>query len=180
MKGLLRESGARELRPSNSSDYDLTCHCVVCRHDLKSVCVRKSCICCTDSHFEADNLVTSDIGEKHPDFPVGSRGERTSRKRIPPSRSKKNPVDGGRERYRGDQGEMELNARFLRLVEETTGILQSEVWKRLGTNSREGSRIAIRLERRRLIQRERVLSNGRWSLRLTRLTSGSTLLQTQT
>jgi len=46
------------------------------------------------------------------------------------------------------------------------GILQSELWRRLGATSREGSRIAIRLERRGLITRKRELHNGRWTYRL--------------
>jgi len=46
------------------------------------------------------------------------------------------------------------------------GILQSELWRRLGATSREGSRIAIRLERRGLITRKRELHDGRWTYRL--------------
>ncbi|MEM3047426.1 MAG: hypothetical protein QW057_10175, partial [Candidatus Bathyarchaeia archaeon] len=46
------------------------------------------------------------------------------------------------------------------------GILQSELWKRLNATSREGSRIALRLERRRLIRRDRELSANRWTYRL--------------
>lgn len=41
------------------------------------------------------------------------------------------------------------------------GILQSELWKLLGTGSKEGSRIAIRLERKNLISRKPVIHNGR-------------------
>jgi DNA-binding Lrp family transcriptional regulator len=46
------------------------------------------------------------------------------------------------------------------------GILQSELWKRLNLTSRDGSRIATRLEKRRLIKRERVLESGRWTYKL--------------
>ncbi len=46
------------------------------------------------------------------------------------------------------------------------GILQSELWKVLGLTSRDGSRIASRLEKRKLIKRERVLENGRWTYNL--------------
>ncbi|MFP3130714.1 MAG: MarR family transcriptional regulator, partial [Nitrososphaeria archaeon] len=42
------------------------------------------------------------------------------------------------------------------------GILQSELWKKLNLTSRDGSRIATRLEKRKLIKRERVLEDGRW------------------
>jgi hypothetical protein len=46
------------------------------------------------------------------------------------------------------------------------GILQSELWRKLGGSSREGSRIAIKLAGKGLIRRERELSNGRWTYRL--------------
>lgn len=45
----------------------------------------------------------------------------------------------------------------------TQGITQSDAWKKLNLTSREGSRIAIRLERRGLIRRERVVKDGRWT-----------------
>lgn len=46
------------------------------------------------------------------------------------------------------------------------GILQSELWKELELTSRDGSRVAIRLERRALIRREKMLENGRWTYKL--------------
>jgi hypothetical protein len=46
------------------------------------------------------------------------------------------------------------------------GVLQSELWRKLGGSSREGSRIAIKLEGKGLIRREKELSNGRWTYRL--------------
>ena len=46
------------------------------------------------------------------------------------------------------------------------GILQSELWKELDLTSREGSRVAIRLEKRSLIRREKMLENGRWTYKL--------------
>jgi DNA-binding Lrp family transcriptional regulator len=48
----------------------------------------------------------------------------------------------------------------------SSGLLQSELWKKLGASSREGSRIALKLESRGLIRRERELRNGRWTYRL--------------
>ncbi|MEM4311513.1 MAG: transcriptional regulator [Nitrososphaerales archaeon] len=47
-----------------------------------------------------------------------------------------------------------------------TGILQSELWKKVGLTSRDGSRIAIRLEKRGMIKREKILDHGRWTYRL--------------
>ena len=49
------------------------------------------------------------------------------------------------------------------------GVLQSEVWKELTLSSRDGSRLAIRLERRGMIRREKVLDGGRWTYKLTPL-----------
>lgn len=46
------------------------------------------------------------------------------------------------------------------------GILQSELWKILGTDSREGSRIAIRLERKGIITREPIVHDGKHTYNL--------------
>lgn len=46
------------------------------------------------------------------------------------------------------------------------GILQSDLWRKLGASSREGSRIALKLEEKKLIRREKELRNGRWTYRL--------------
>jgi hypothetical protein len=46
------------------------------------------------------------------------------------------------------------------------GILQSKLWKELDLTSRDGSRVAIRLEKRALIKREKVLQGGRWTYKL--------------
>ena len=46
------------------------------------------------------------------------------------------------------------------------GILQSELWRILGVDSREGSRIALRLLKKGLIEREPVVHNGKRTYRL--------------
>jgi hypothetical protein len=46
------------------------------------------------------------------------------------------------------------------------GILQSELWRELSASSREGSRVAITLEEKGLIRREKELQGGRWTYRL--------------
>ncbi len=46
------------------------------------------------------------------------------------------------------------------------GVLQSELWRKLGASSREGSRIALKLENKGLIRREREIRDGRWTYRL--------------
>ena len=49
---------------------------------------------------------------------------------------------------------------------EDKGMLQSDLWKKLKLNSRDGSRLALRLERRGLISREKILQKGRWTYKL--------------
>ena len=46
------------------------------------------------------------------------------------------------------------------------GVLQSELWRKLNACSREGSRIALKLENKGFIRRERELFSGRWTYRL--------------
>ena len=48
----------------------------------------------------------------------------------------------------------------------TDGVLQSELWRKLDATSREGSRIALKLETKGLILREKELYEGRWTYRL--------------
>ena len=63
---------------------------------------------------------------------------------------------------------VDLTSRVYKLVVERgrDGVLQSEIWKELGLTSRDGSRLAIRLERRGLIGRVKVLEEGRWTYKL--------------
>ena len=49
---------------------------------------------------------------------------------------------------------------------EDKGVLQSELWKKLKLNTKDGSRLALRLERRGLISREKLLQKGRWTYKL--------------
>jgi len=53
------------------------------------------------------------------------------------------------------------------LENKKDGVLQSVVWKELGLNSRDGSRTVSRLERMGMIRRVRVMSDGRWTYKLT-------------
>lgn len=46
------------------------------------------------------------------------------------------------------------------------GILQYELWKSLGLDSRGGSRLVLRLNRKGLLRREPVIYNGRRTFRL--------------
>ncbi len=49
---------------------------------------------------------------------------------------------------------------------ETNGLLQSELWKKLKLTSRDGSRLALKLERLGIISREKILEKGRWTYKL--------------
>ena len=54
----------------------------------------------------------------------------------------------------------------LELIKTNRGILQSDLWKRLGLDSREGSRIVLRLAKKGVIRREEVIVNGRRTYKL--------------
>ena len=66
---------------------------------------------------------------------------------------------------------VDLTSRVYKLVVERgkDGVLQSEIWKELGLTSRDGSRLAIRLEKRGIFKRVKVLDDGRWTYKLTPL-----------
>ena len=72
---------------------------------------------------------------------------------------------------KGSDGILDLTSRVYKLVVEhgKEGVLQSELWKNLSLTSRDGSRLAIRLEKRGMVKREKVLDGGRWTYKLTPL-----------
>ena len=45
-------------------------------------------------------------------------------------------------------------------------MIQSELWKKLKLTSRDGSRLALKLERLGTITREKILEKGRWTYKL--------------
>jgi hypothetical protein len=49
---------------------------------------------------------------------------------------------------------------------ETDGVFQSELWKKLKLSSRDGSRLALKLERMGMITREKLLEKERWTYKL--------------
>ncbi len=49
---------------------------------------------------------------------------------------------------------------------ESTGMLQGDLWRRLKLNNRNGSRLALKLERQGMITRVKLLEKGRWTYRL--------------
>lgn len=61
----------------------------------------------------------------------------------------------------------DLEQRALQLIfKSEEGILQSEMWKKLGVSSREGSRLALKFEEKGVINRVKVLHGGRWTYRI--------------
>ena len=51
-------------------------------------------------------------------------------------------------------------------AKESAGMLQSELWKKLKLTNRNGSRLALKLERMGTINREKLLEKGRWTYKL--------------
>ncbi|HYB75920.1 MAG TPA: hypothetical protein VEC08_03080 [Nitrososphaerales archaeon] len=88
-----------------------------------------------------------------------------------PKQKKKAVEEPARPMERTEEELVDLTSRVYKLVVERgrDGVLQSEIWKELGLTSRDGSRLAIRLERRGLIGRVKVLEEGRWTYKLTPL-----------
>jgi hypothetical protein len=62
----------------------------------------------------------------------------------------------------------DLEQKALQFIMNTgfDGVIQSDLWRQLGASSREGSRIALKLEGKQLIRREKELREGRWTFRL--------------
>jgi hypothetical protein len=62
----------------------------------------------------------------------------------------------------------DLAGKSLRIITNNgrDGIVQSKLWKELDLNSRDGSRVAVSLEKRSLIRRVKFFDNGRWTYRL--------------
>ena len=62
----------------------------------------------------------------------------------------------------------ELEYKALHYITNTKdqGVLQVDLWRVLDASSREGSRIALKLENKGLIRREKELYDGRWTYRL--------------
>ena len=49
---------------------------------------------------------------------------------------------------------------------ELDGILQNDLWRKLKLSGRNGSRLALKLERMGIITREKILEHGRWTYKL--------------
>jgi hypothetical protein len=62
----------------------------------------------------------------------------------------------------------ELDRSAFQLITEAgeDGILQSDMWKKLDVTSREGSRLALKFEEKGVVERRKVLHEGRWTYKL--------------
>jgi hypothetical protein len=62
----------------------------------------------------------------------------------------------------------DLDQKALKIIFEAgeKGLIQSELWKKLGVNSRLGSRLAQKFEEKEKITREKELYNSRWTYRI--------------
>jgi len=73
------------------------------------------------------------------------------------------------ENFQIEKVDMErLNGRVCDILaeKESEGMFQSELWKKLKLSSRDGSRLALKLERMGTIYREKILEKGRWTYKL--------------
>jgi len=69
------------------------------------------------------------------------------------------------ENFQIDKVDMDklTNRVCLFLANYDDGIVQSELWKKFKLTSRDGSRLALKLERMGIITREKILENKRWT-----------------
>lgn len=69
------------------------------------------------------------------------------------------------ENFQIDKVDMEklTNRVCLYLANFDDGMVQSELWKKFKLTSRDGSRLALKLERMGIITREKILENKRWT-----------------
>ena len=65
-----------------------------------------------------------------------------------------------------DMEKLTANVRSIITKNGEEGIFQSDLWKKMKLTSRDGSRLALKLERQNMIKREKVLENGRWTYKL--------------
>ena len=78
-------------------------------------------------------------------------------------------TDNEIENFQIEKVDMErLTARVCDILaeKESEGMFQSELWKKLKLTSRDGSRLALKLERMGTIYREKLLEKGRWTYKL--------------
>ncbi len=116
-------------------------------------------------------LKQATVQKMHPQKKAGPDKGAHERPAKSPKVAKRKEEKPSKPVERTEEELVDLTSRVYKLVVERgrDGVLQSEIWKELGLTSRDGSRLAIRLERRGLIGRVKVLEEGRWTYKLTPL-----------
>ncbi len=125
-------------------------------------------------HYKAEDRVDRLVGkgregqEREDRQEGGAQGSPHEKPAAKPVEKKAKPLP---RTEKTEEELVDLTSRVYKLVVERgkDGVLQSEIWKELGLTSRDGSRLAIRLEKRGMIRRVKVLDDGRWTYKLTPL-----------
>jgi hypothetical protein len=108
--------------------------------------------------------------DKKLDKKVAAKEEKKKKKEEEPEKTLEEQLeeeltDEEIENFQIDKVDMEklTNRVCLFLANYDDGIVQSELWKKFKLTSRDGSRLALKLERMGIITREKILENKRWT-----------------
>ncbi|MFM8658360.1 MAG: transcriptional regulator [Candidatus Nitrosotenuis sp.] len=108
--------------------------------------------------------------EKKVDKKVAAKEEKKKKKDEEPEKTLEEQLeeeltDEEIENFQIEKVDMEklTNRVCLFLANYDDGIVQSELWKKFKLTSRDGSRLALKLERMGIIMREKILENKRWT-----------------
>jgi hypothetical protein len=108
--------------------------------------------------------------EKKVDKKAAAKEEKKKKKEEEPEKTLEEQLeeeltDEEIENFQIDKVDMEklTNRVCLFLANYDDGIVQSELWKKFKLTSRDGSRLALKLERMGIITREKILENKRWT-----------------
>ena len=111
-----------------------------------------------------------DKKEKKVDKKTAAKEEKKKKKEEEPEKTLEEQLeeeltDEEIENFQIDKVDMEklTNRVCLFLANYDDGIVQSELWKKFKLTSRDGSRLALKLERMGIITREKILENKRWT-----------------
>ena len=107
-----------------------------------------------------EKLVTKEIKEDKKKKKDDEQPEKTLEEQL-----EEELTDEEIENFQIDKVDMEklTNRVCLFLANYDDGIIQSELWKKFKLSSRDGSRLALKLERMGIITREKILENKRWT-----------------
>ena len=107
-----------------------------------------------------EKLVTKEIKEDKKKKKDDEQPEKTLEEQL-----EEELTDEEIENFQIEKVDMEklTNRVCLFLANYEDGIIQSELWKKFKLSSRDGSRLALKLERMGIIIREKILENKRWT-----------------